>query len=64
MGVKERVSYRWWKKRCNGGNKSEGSKKRKITGGVRWTEWRMKLVIKVRWSISKRVISYSSRRWC
>jgi len=38
MGVKERVSYRQWKRRCNRGSRSEGSRKRKIRCEVRLTE--------------------------
>jgi len=34
MGVKERVSYRWWGRRCNRGSRSEGSRKRKIRGDM------------------------------
>ena len=30
MEVKDRVSYRWWKRRCNRGSRSEWSRKRKI----------------------------------
>ena len=40
MGVKERVSYRWWEWRCNRVSRSDGNRRRKLWGGVRLTDWR------------------------